>query len=158
MMTCVNVSCGRCSAIHPRNGEIENHRIHIPYNLVDHYPGFPILTQSASTGCALCGLLLQVLQQKYSEKGLADAEDDFREAYRQTWPAVNLERKVEINGATFCTEGDWVFREREDLSKAEIDSLEGVYRLKLEFSPYPPRRPERAKASLYFSTYADFGG
>lgn len=153
-----NKPCLRCRNIHPRYGKIEFGRVDIPYNLIDYFPAFSSLKASADSGCALCGLLRQALQEKYSEEGIAEAEGEFREAYRTTWPGVASDHKVEIKDVQLCTEGDWVFGEREDLSQPEIDALTGVYRLEFTFGSYPPRRPGVNYSNwLCFSIYADAG-
>ena len=150
--------CIHCKVISPHHGKNSSGHISIPYNRVDQYPNFPALEVSAGTGCAFCRLLKYALQDKYSDRKIAEAEADFDPSIRAQWPKAGWNGQVTVDGARFFSEEDWNER---DESQELGQSLGGVWALSFRVWPYPPRRnftdPGFNHDSVWFAPYADSG-
>lgn len=149
--------CPHCKAISPHNGERTHDSYRISYNRTDEYPGFLTLKASARRGCRFCGLLRHALQDKYSDKKIAEAESDFHPSTRAKWP-LEWSGQVTVGGGRFRTEEGWPYRDR---SQTLDQSLGDFYVLQLVVWPHPPRRndcsAESNCSSIWFSVYADEG-
>ena len=147
--------CAHCKAISPHNGKRTYGGYNIPYERVDQYPNFPALETNARRGCRFCGLLRHALQDKYSDKKIAEAERDFHPSIRAKWP-LEWNAQVTVGHGGFSTEDDWAER---DTTQNPDQSLHDIYDLALKVWPYPPRRNDcSAEANfswLWFPVYAD---
>ena len=149
--------CAHCKGISPHQGKKTYGSYIITHNRTDEYPDFPALKASARTGCRFCGLLRHALQDKYSDKNMAEAENHFDPSIRAKWPR-QWNGKVTVGDGRFSTEEG---SPEHDETQTPEQSPDDIYALAFDVWPYPPRRndcsAEVNRSFIYFSVYADNG-
>ena len=127
--------CAHCKALSPYHRKRTYGGYIIPYNRTDEYPDFLALEAIERRGCHFCGLLRHALQDKYSDKKIAEAESDFHPSIRAKWP-LGWNGQVTVGDGGFLTEEDWASR---DTSQTLDQSLGDIYALSFVLWPHPPR-------------------
>ena len=145
--------CGHCKAISPYKGRRTSYdiRYRISYNRTDEYPDFPALEASARRGCRLCGLLRHALQDKFSDKKIAETESNYHPSIRAEWPLESNHQVTLGYGQFYLGEGS----PEHDTSQTPDQSPNDIHTLSFEVWPYPPRQTVRTRSTLWFSVYAD---
>ena len=151
-----DASCAHCRALSsPYKGKKISGEYRIEHNRADKYPDFPALEASARSGCHFCGLLRHALQDKYSDKQIAEAESYFHPSIRAKW-SLEWSGQVTVGTGRFSTEEG---SSNHDTSQTPDQSPDDIYALSFDVWPHPPRRTdcsaELNKSFIGFLVYAD---
>lgn len=74
--------CAHCRVVSPQSGENRWDRNTILYDRVENHPKLPAQEAGGGKEFALCSLLRHALQDKYSDKNIAEAKNEFSPSIR----------------------------------------------------------------------------